>query len=113
MSAVFLLELGPQLRLKAYAASKAALEAMTRVWATELGQSYGVTVNAINPGPVKSDMWDGTTEEFKNGFPVEQTAVAARIATPEDIAGIVVSICDRSMAWCSGDVINANGGFLY
>lgn len=40
-----------------YAASKAALEGLTRIWATELGPRYGVTVNAVNPGPVDTDMY--------------------------------------------------------
>lgn len=35
-----------------YAATKAANESFTRVWAKELGQKYGVTVNAVNPGPI-------------------------------------------------------------
>ena len=41
-----------------YGATKAALEAMTRTWANEFAQSKEITVNAINPGPVSSDMWD-------------------------------------------------------
>jgi NAD(P)-dependent dehydrogenase (short-subunit alcohol dehydrogenase family) len=40
-----------------YAASKAAVEDLTRVWATELDQEYGMTVNAVNPGPVDTDMY--------------------------------------------------------
>lgn len=35
-----------------YAATKAADEALVRVWAKELGQSHGITVNCVNPGPV-------------------------------------------------------------
>lgn len=35
-----------------YAATKAANEALVRVWAKEFGQSHGITVNAVNPGPV-------------------------------------------------------------
>lgn len=42
-----------------YSATKAALEALTRVWAVELSHKYGVTVNNINPGPVATDMWEG------------------------------------------------------
>lgn len=39
-----------------YAATKAANEALVRVWAKELGQSHGITVNAVNPGPVATGM---------------------------------------------------------
>jgi NAD(P)-dependent dehydrogenase (short-subunit alcohol dehydrogenase family) len=49
-----------------YGGSKAALEAMTRTWARELA-SRG-TVNAINPGPVKTDMWDKMPDEHKSGL---------------------------------------------
>jgi 3-oxoacyl-[acyl-carrier protein] reductase len=41
----------------AYGASKACMESLARTWAVELGQQYGVTVNAVNPGPVATDMW--------------------------------------------------------
>ncbi|EHK99685.1 putative Versicolorin reductase [Glarea lozoyensis 74030] len=46
-----------------YGGTKAALEAMTRTWARELSER--ATVNAVNPGPVKTDMWGGTSEEFQ------------------------------------------------
>ena len=45
-----------------YGATKAALEAMTRTWARELSER--ATVNAINPGPVMTEMFQGTTNEF-------------------------------------------------
>lgn len=41
----------------AYGASKAAMESLARTWAVELGQRHGITVNAVNPGPVATDMW--------------------------------------------------------
>lgn len=41
----------------AYGASKACMESLSRIWAVELGQKYGITVNAVNPGPVATDMW--------------------------------------------------------
>lgn len=39
-----------------YAATKAALEGVCKVWATELGKKYGITVNCVSPGPVATDM---------------------------------------------------------
>ncbi len=39
-----------------YAATKAANESFARVWAKELGQSHGVTVNCVNPGPIATGM---------------------------------------------------------
>jgi NAD(P)-dependent dehydrogenase (short-subunit alcohol dehydrogenase family) len=46
-----------------YGGTKAALEAMTRTWARELAER--ATVNAVNPGPVATDMYAGTTKEFQ------------------------------------------------
>jgi NAD(P)-dependent dehydrogenase (short-subunit alcohol dehydrogenase family) len=46
-----------------YGGTKAALEAMTRTWARELAER--ATVNAVNPGPVATDMYAGTTREFQ------------------------------------------------
>jgi 3-oxoacyl-[acyl-carrier protein] reductase len=49
-----------------YGGTKAALEAMTRTWSRELNSR--ATVNAINPGPVKTDMWSQTTQGFKESM---------------------------------------------
>jgi len=46
-----------------YGGTKAALEAMTRTWARELHTRC--TVNAVNPGPVRTDMYEGTSEDFR------------------------------------------------
>ena len=98
-----------------YAASKAAVEGFTRVWATEFGHKYGITVNAVNPGPVDTDMYRAAGEvhlarmEEKN----KKTPAAPRAGTEEDVAGIVVFLCGESSKWVTGDVICANGGMLY
>jgi 3-oxoacyl-[acyl-carrier protein] reductase len=112
-----------------YGGSKAAVEAMTRTWARELADR--ATVNAINPGPVKTEMWDQTTAEFKAGLrPFVQTTPLSKIrpdvddedlvkgaeiaggrpAYPSEIAGIVGMLCTADSAWCTGQVVCANGG---
>lgn len=112
-----------------YGGSKAAVEAMTRTWARELADR--ATVNAINPGPVKTEMWDQTTAEFKAGLrPFIQTTPLSKIrpdvddedlvkgaeiaggrpAYPSEIAGIVGMLCTPDSAWCTGQVVCANGG---
>jgi len=53
-------------RQSVYGGTKAALEAMTRSWARELAER--ATVNAVNPGPVATDMYAGTTEEFQKAM---------------------------------------------
>ncbi|PGH03372.1 hypothetical protein GX51_04103 [Blastomyces parvus] len=101
-----------------YAASKAALENLTRSLAWELGRSLDATVNAVNPGPIATEMWYNTTtapdvelnevEEFLK----RQTPAGHRIATAEDVSAIVAFLCDPSARWISGVVTCANGGLV-
>jgi 3-oxoacyl-[acyl-carrier protein] reductase len=112
-----------------YGGSKAALEAMTRTWARELAER--ATVNAVNPGPVKTDMWAGTTPEFKLKLKpfIQQTPGSAirpeiddedlvadaenaggRPAYVDEIAGVVGMLCTPDSLWCTGQVVCANGG---
>lgn len=98
-----------------YAASKAAVEGLTRVWATELGHKYGVTVNSVNPGPVDTDMYRAAgpvhlarMEEQNKKVPAEP-----RCGTESDVADIVVFLCEERSRWVTGDTICANGGMIY
>lgn len=98
-----------------YAASKAAVEGLTRVWATELGHKFGVTVNAVNPGPVDTDMYQAAgpvhlarMEEQNKKVPAGQ-----RCGTVEDIGDIITFLAEERSRWVTGDVICANGGMVY
>lgn len=92
----------------AYAASKAAVDQLTRVLAKELG-SRQITVNSLSPGPVD-------TELFRKGKSEEQIAQMAgmaalgRIGTPGDIADAVSLLVREEAGWISGQLICANGG---
>lgn len=98
-----------------YAASKSAVEGLTRVWANELGHKYGVTVNAVNPGPVDTDMYRAAGEvhlarmEEQN----KKTPAAPRAGTEGDVADIVLFLCEERSRWVTGDIICANGGMLF
>lgn len=98
-----------------YAASKAAVEALTRVWASELGHKYGVTVNCINPGPVDTDMYTAASEDHLASLEEinRNTPAAPRCGTEADIADIVVFLCEERSRWVTGDTVCANGGVLY
>jgi 3-oxoacyl-[acyl-carrier protein] reductase len=98
-----------------YAATKAAVEGLTRVWATELGQEYGVTVNAVNPGPVDTEMYRaaGPVHLARMEEQNKKTPASPRCGTPEDIADVVTFLCEERSRWVTGDVICANGGMLY
>lgn len=92
-----------------YSASKSALEGYTRSWAAELGKD-GTTVNAVNPGPVQSEMLDqvdpAIIEPQKKATPIEQ-----RTGKPEEIAEIVGFLAEPRSSWVTGQCISASGGY--
>jgi len=91
-----------------YAASKAAVEAMTFILAHEL-RGRDVTANAVAPGPTATDMFlEGKDEDalsrFAHAVPLE------RLGTPADIAAVVAFLASPSGHWINGQTIRANGG---
>lgn len=93
-----------------YAASKAALEGLTRGWGAELGVN-GTTVNAVSPGPVPSDMLDANLDQEVLKTIKAQTPIENRIATEEEIPNIVAWLASPAASWVTGQCINASGGF--
>jgi len=93
-----------------YAASKAAVESLTRSHATELGPR-GITVNTIAPGTTQTDM-------FESGFPpamreaIARGTALQRLGQPEDIAPVVAFLCSDAAGWITGQVIGVDGGML-
>lgn len=90
-----------------YAASKAALEWMTRVWAAELGDR-GITVNAVAPGPTTPGMFERAPLFLQSA--ARESSPFARIGNADEIAGVVEFLCGEGASWVSGQVILANGG---
>lgn len=87
-----------------YGTSKAALEAMTRAAAIELGP-IGITVNAIAPGPVQTGYIDeALAAEVIPSIPLR------RLGLPEDIAGATLFLLSDASAWVTGQVIQVAGG---
>jgi 3-oxoacyl-[acyl-carrier protein] reductase len=90
-----------------YSASKAGLLGLTKTLAQEMG-SRGITVNAVAPGFVETDMTGVLAPEVKErllgGIPLK------RIGTPEDVAAAVLFLASEGAAYITGHVLDVNGG---
>jgi 3-oxoacyl-[acyl-carrier protein] reductase len=93
-----------------YAATKAAVEAMTHVLAKELGPKR-ITVNAVAPGPVETELFmNGKSEALVQQ--ITKTIPLGRLGQPDDIAGVVAFLASPDSGWVNGQIIRANGGAL-
>ena len=90
-----------------YVASKAGLIGLTKSLAQEIG-SRNVTVNAVAPGFIETDMTHGLNEELKAKM-IEQTALR-RMGTPDDIAASVRFLVSEEASFITGHVLDVNGG---
>lgn len=92
-----------------YSAAKAAVIGMTKALAKELGPS-GITVNAIAPGVISTEMNGNISEEIMSELK-EETPIG-RIGTPEDIAETAIFLASPKASFITGEVISVNGGFV-
>lgn len=94
----------------AYAATKAAVEQLTRIFAKEMGKR-GITANIVSPGPVD-------TELFRTGKAPEDIermkvmAALGRLGEVDDIAQVVLFLVSNAARWISGQNIRVNGGII-
>jgi 3-oxoacyl-[acyl-carrier protein] reductase len=93
-----------------YAATKAAVETLTSIFAKEL-RGRSITVNAIAPGPTATDLFfEGKSQEL-----VERLAKMSpleRLGSPDDIADAVSFIASPEAGWINGQTLRANGGIV-
>jgi len=93
-----------------YAASKAAVDQITRILAKELGER-NITVNAVAPGSVDTALFrDGKTREQIQQ--IAQMTALGRIGHVRDIADVVAFLASNDARWISGQTIHINGGYI-
>ena len=90
-----------------YAASKAGIIGLTKSVARELA-GRNVTVNAVAPGYIGTDMTNVLPEKVKEAMKAQ--IPAKRIGTPEDVANVVAFLCSDDAAYVTGEVIRVDGG---
>lgn len=92
-----------------YAASKAGVIGLTKSAAREMAP-YSVTVNAIAPGFIKSDMTDKLTDEIKDN--IKSSIPMKKIGEPKDVANLVKFLANDETGYITGQVINVDGGMV-
>ncbi len=90
-----------------YCASKAGIIGLTKSAALELA-SRGITVNAVAPGFIETDMTKKLPEEVKKDY--LNRIPLGRAGTPEDVANVVVWLASDKASYVTGQVIGVNGG---
>lgn len=94
----------------AYAATKAAVEQLTRIFAREAGKR-GITANIVSPGPVDTELF----RSGKTPADIERMAAMAalgRLGATDDIAQVVLFLVSDEARWITGQNIGVNGGII-
>ncbi|KAK5168287.1 uncharacterized protein LTR77_006856 [Saxophila tyrrhenica] len=99
-----------------YSTTKAAMDALTTLWAGELGKSRGITVNTLAPGPVPTDMStaylvapDGSPTDLQRSM-YAQTRAADRLGSVEDVADATLLLVSDKSRWITAQYISVSGG---
>jgi 2-hydroxycyclohexanecarboxyl-CoA dehydrogenase len=91
-----------------YSAAKAGILGLTRAVAREVG-AYGVTVNAVSPGPVDTDIMGGRLSDERKAELVEQLMVG-RVGTVDDIAALMCFLLSEDAGFITAATYDINGG---
>ena len=90
----------------AYAATKGAIETLTRTISQEIAKK-GITINAVNPGLTDTGWLDEKQEKmYGERFPM------GRLGQPQDIAKLVCFLASKNAEWITGQIIHSEGGFV-
>jgi len=92
--------------------NKAAVEAMSRYAAVELGE-MGIRVNAVSGGPIDTDALKAFTNYEEVKAETIKRSALNRMGTPEDIAGAVYFLCTDDASWITGQTLVVDGGTTF
>ena len=90
-----------------YAASKAAIEGLTRALAKDLAE-YGIRVNAVSPGTIDTAFHTGTDRSIVESW--KENIVMKRLGRPEEVASVIEFLVSEKASFLTGEVIQINGG---
>jgi 3-oxoacyl-[acyl-carrier protein] reductase len=94
----------------AYAGAKSAISSFTRTWALELAQ-YGITVNAVAPGPTETEMFRKTTTAGSEGERRFLSMIPMkRLGKPDEIAALIAFLLSEDAGFITGQTLFADGG---
>lgn len=95
-----------------YCGTKAAIMSSSKALAKELAR-FNIRVNAVSPGPVKTDLWD-KLHEGEKGQKVTEAVTRAiplrRLGTPEDVADVIAFFVSEDARYITGQVLSIDGG---
>ena len=90
-----------------YAASKAAIEGLTRALAKDLAE-YGIRANAVSPGTIDTDFHAATKREIVESW--KAGIVMKRLGAPSEVASVIEFLASEKASFLTGEVIQINGG---
>ena len=93
-----------------YCISKAGVSMVTSLFADRLAE-YGINVNEVRPGIIKTDMTAAVTEKYDRLILQEKILPLVRWGLPEDVAEACYALCTDGMSYVTGQAINVDGGF--
>lgn len=97
-----------------YSGTKGMIESFTRCWARELPPKYGCTVNAVSPGPTKTEGFAAAGPEMMKILQptIDSTPAEKRMGEPDEIAYAVAFLCEERARWVNGEHMFVCGGLF-